>query len=103
MGVRVSKLNRLIGARRIKQFEVNPPLLTPKGYIPVCVGVDDDTRKFIVHMTTLRDADFLELLCKSAEEYGFSNEGVLRIPYEAKAFEEWFMRRAAKRKIVRVS
>ncbi|XP_022724828.1 auxin-responsive protein SAUR40-like [Durio zibethinus] len=99
MGVGASKLNRLIGARRIKRFGV--PQLTPKGYVPVCVGLNDDTRRFIVHTTTLRDADFSEMLCKSAEEYGFCNEGILRIPYEAKDFEEWIMRRA-KRKIVRV-
>ncbi|XVF25266.1 hypothetical protein REPUB_Repub13aG0198400 [Reevesia pubescens] len=101
MGVRATKLNRLIGTRRIiKRFGVAP--LTPRGYVPVCVGVNDDTRRFIVHTTTLRDEDFLEMLCKSAEEYGFCNEGILRIPYEAKDFEEWIMRRS-KRKIVRVN
>ncbi|XVF74253.1 hypothetical protein PTKIN_Ptkin13bG0095400 [Pterospermum kingtungense] len=100
MGVRASKLNRLIGARRINSFRVPP--FTPKGYVPVCVGVNDDTRRFMVHTTTLRDADFLEMLRKSAEEYGFCNQGVLRILYEAKDFEEWIMRRT-KRKIVRVN
>ncbi|XWS16119.1 hypothetical protein CRYUN_Cryun34aG0058300 [Craigia yunnanensis] len=100
MGVGASKLNRLIGSRRIKGFGIPP--LTPKGYVPVSVGVNDDTRRFIVHTTTLRDADFLEMLCKSAEEYGFCNEGILRIPYEAKDFEEWIMR-SAKRKIIRVN
>ena len=70
MGVTGCKLNRLIrGGRRINRFGVPP--LTPKGYVPVCVGVNDDTRRFIVHTTTLRNADFLEMLCKSAEENGF--------------------------------
>ncbi|WRX26647.1 Small auxin-up RNA - like 10 [Theobroma cacao] len=101
MGARASKLNRLIGGRRSLRFGVPPS--TPKGYVPVCVGVNDDTRRFIVHTTTLRDADFLELLCKSAEEYGFCNQGILRIPYAAKDFEEWIMMRRAKQKIVRVS
>ncbi|XWS12197.1 hypothetical protein CRYUN_Cryun37aG0069300 [Craigia yunnanensis] len=96
MGVGASKLNRFIGARRIQRFGVPP--LTPKSYVPVCVGVNDDTRRFIVHTTTLRDADFLEMLCKSAEEYGFCNEGILRIPYEVKDFEKWIMR-SVKRKI----
>ncbi|XP_022720803.1 auxin-induced protein 6B-like [Durio zibethinus] len=99
MGVRASKLNRLIGTGRVKWFRV--PTSTPKGYVPVSVGVNDDTRRFIVHTTTLRDADFLEMLCKSAEEYGFHGEGILRIPCNAKDFEEWIMTRA-KRKIVRV-
>ncbi|XVF86958.1 hypothetical protein PTKIN_Ptkin18bG0082200 [Pterospermum kingtungense] len=102
MGVRASKLNRyLIATGRVKRSGVPP--LTPKGYVPVSVGVNDDTRRFIVHTTTLRDADFLEMLCKSAEEYGFCNEGVLRIPYEAKDFEEWVMIRRAYPKIIRVN
>ena len=100
MGVGASKLNRLIGAGRIQRLGVPP--LTRKGYVPVCVGVNDDTRRFIVHTTTLRDADFVEMLCKSADEYGFCNEGILRIRYEAKDFEEWIMK-SAKRKIVRIN
>ncbi|KAH7565674.1 hypothetical protein JRO89_XS09G0243100 [Xanthoceras sorbifolium] len=45
----------------------------------------------MVHRKALGEADFLELLCKAADEYGFCHEGVLRIPYEAKEFEEWMM------------
>jgi SAUR family protein len=93
MGVRGSKLSELIGSRgggRVKR-----PAPAPRGYVPVSVGVNNDTcRRFMVHTTTLTDADFLELLCRSAEEYGFCNEGVLRIPYEAKDFEERMMRRS---------
>ncbi|GLT56055.1 hypothetical protein SLA2020_291280 [Shorea laevis] len=104
MGMRGSKLSRLIGARGNEKGSVGGSLrqLTPKGYVPVCVGVDGETRRFIVHWTMLaRDADFLDLLCKSAEEYGFCNDGVLKIPHEAKDFEERIVRRA-KQKILRV-
>ncbi|KAE8689892.1 hypothetical protein F3Y22_tig00110931pilonHSYRG00252 [Hibiscus syriacus] len=96
MGVRASRLTKLVGDRRYKQVGFTP--LTPKGYVPVRVGVNDDTRQFIVHRKTLCDKDFSDMLCKSAEEYGFCNEGVLRIRCEAKDFEEWIMRRT-KRKI----
>lgn len=101
MGLRASKLSKIIGARGVNKFSRGPPILTPKGYVPICVGVNNDTRRFIVHTTALGDADFLELLYISAEEYGFCNQGILRIPFEAKDFEEWMIR-GAKRKVLRV-
>ncbi|KAL0332614.1 UNVERIFIED_CONTAM: Auxin-responsive protein SAUR40 [Sesamum calycinum] len=72
-----------------------------KGYIPVAVGVDQETKRFMVHTTALSNAEFVQLLCRSAEEYGFCNKGILRIPYDAKAFEEW-MSRSTEQKIIRV-
>ncbi|CAN6573647.1 unnamed protein product [Malus baccata var. baccata] len=78
------------------------PSMTPKGYVPVCVGVDGDTKRFIVHTTLLRHTKFLELLSKSAEEYDFCNDGVLRIPCEAKDFEEYWMTKTSKPKIYKV-
>ncbi|XP_050234679.1 auxin-responsive protein SAUR40-like [Mercurialis annua] len=92
MGVKASKLSQLIGAKNVKRLVC--PSTAPRGYVPICVGVNDDIRRFVVHTRALGDAEFLELLCKSAEEYGFCNQGVLRIPYEAKDFEEWMIRRA---------
>lgn len=100
MGAGPSKLisGRIIGGagRRKKQYKrlgsaaTAATMAPPKGYVPVCVGVNDDqTTRFIVHTTMLREDDFLEFLCRAAEEYGFCNDGVLRIPYEAKEFEEW--------------
>ncbi|KAE8721337.1 17.4 kDa class III heat shock family protein [Hibiscus syriacus] len=100
MGVRASRLTKLVGDRRFKQVGFTP--LTPKGYVPLCVGVNNDMRRFIVHRETLCDKDFSEMLSNSAEEYGFCNEGVLRIRCEVKDFEECIMRRT-KWKIVRVT
>ncbi|TKY64223.1 Auxin-induced protein, ARG7 [Spatholobus suberectus] len=48
----------------------------------------------MVHTRALGDASFRELLGGSAEEYGFRNEGVLKIPFEAQDFEEWLIRRS---------
>ncbi|XP_048428423.1 auxin-responsive protein SAUR72-like [Pyrus x bretschneideri] len=98
-GVRSSKLlSQLIGAPVVKRLK-NTPSMTPKGYVPVCVGVDGDTKRFMIHTTLFRHADFSELLYKSAEEYGFCNDGVLRIPYEAKDFENHWMIKRSKPKI----
>ncbi|KAH9665403.1 auxin responsive protein [Citrus sinensis] len=102
MGVSSSKLSWLIGGGRAYYKRLRGTsscstaqlMTTPKGYVPICVGLGNDTKLFIVHTTALGDADFLQFLCKSAEEYGFCNEGILRIPCEAEAFEDWVIRRA---------
>ncbi|KAK9101600.1 hypothetical protein Scep_025030 [Stephania cephalantha] len=98
MGVRASKLKVIffesngVGRRRLSLSEAPS---TRRGYVPVCVGVDNETSKrFMVHTTSLGTQEFADFLCMSAEEYGFCNQGVLRIPYEAKDFEDWMVRRA---------
>lgn len=96
MGGRGSKLisNWVAGGSAYNYKLIEGPLLAPKGYVPICVGTNDDTcRRFIVHIRALRGAFFCELLGKSAEEYGYMNEGVLRIPFEVQAFEECFIRK----------
>ncbi|KAK9078390.1 hypothetical protein SSX86_002447 [Deinandra increscens subsp. villosa] len=81
MGIKGSKLCKIMRYRSS---------IVPKGYVPISVGVNDETTKrFIIHTTALSHTDFLELLCISADEYGFTNNGVLRIPYDTSAFEEW--------------
>lgn len=76
--------------------------LVPKGYVPISVGVNEETAKrFFIHTTTLSHTDFLEFLRSSAEEYGFLNNGVLRIPYETREFEEW-IKKDGKYKMLKV-
>ncbi|KAM7471897.1 hypothetical protein LguiA_010080 [Lonicera macranthoides] len=99
MGVKASKMSKImggIGTGGVRRLMRGPPL-TPKGYIPVSVGVNEEKKRFMVHKTALRDAEFLEFLCRSAEEYGFCNQGIIKIPYEAKDFEEWMIKRAKQR------
>lgn len=107
MGVRASKLRRIVGVggngsiinKRLKYMSGRrgQEQRVPKGYIPISVGVNDERReRFVVHTTALSDADFLDLLYRSAEEYGFSNQGILRIPYEAQAFQERLLIRLAR-------
>ncbi|KAJ7951455.1 Auxin-responsive protein [Quillaja saponaria] len=108
MGVRTSKLRKRVGDgqgvyKRLKGPTSTTTLATPRGYVPICVGRNENTSKrFMVHTTALEDAEFSEMLFKSAEEYGFCNEGILRIPFEAKEFEEWMIRRRSKRMLLRV-
>ncbi|XP_054783970.1 uncharacterized protein LOC129290933 [Prosopis cineraria] len=64
-----------------------------KGYVPVKVGMDEESsRRFMVETKALRDARFCELLSKSAEELGFYNDGVLRILSEPHDFELCFLK-----------
>ncbi|WCJ39347.1 SAUR-like auxin-responsive protein family [Euphorbia peplus] len=97
MGATSSKLGKIIGAKSVIKKRLSASSSSssaPKGYVPICVGINDDIKRFVVHTKALRDAEFLQLLRKSAEEYGFRNDGVLRIPYEANDFEEWIIRKA---------
>ncbi|KAK7275531.1 hypothetical protein RIF29_16650 [Crotalaria pallida] len=76
-------------------------VLASRGYFPIYVGTNEDTcRRFMVHTRVLGDADFCELLGRSAEEYGFRNDGVLRILFEAQDFEEWLIKKS-NNKIIR--
>ncbi|KAL6144424.1 PREDICTED: uncharacterized protein LOC101292332 [Fragaria vesca subsp. vesca] len=100
MGVRGSRLSQIIGVS--KRLRSSTPVMTPRGYVPVCVGVDGDFQRFMVHTKLLGHQEFMELLYRSAEEYGFCNDGVLRIPYEAKDFEEYWMIKKSKPKIFKV-
>ncbi|MQL41693.1 SAUR-like auxin-responsive family protein, partial [Escherichia coli] len=95
--VRESKLGKWVGGGSAFR-RIEGPLLASRGYFPICVGTNEDTcRRFMVHTRVLGNADFCELLGKSAEEYGFRNDGVLRIIFEAQDFEEWFIRKSNKK------
>ncbi|KAG4124588.1 hypothetical protein Goshw_022699 [Gossypium schwendimanii] len=60
----------------------------PEGHFPVYVGMDQtSTRRFIVSAELLRRPIFVELLNRSAQEYGYEQRGVLRIPINIVVFE----------------
>ncbi|RDX78505.1 hypothetical protein CR513_41210, partial [Mucuna pruriens] len=95
MGVRESKLRKwLSGGSAAYYYKcLEDTILVPKeGYVPICVGKSDDTcKRFMVHTRAFGDAYFHEVLHRSAEEYGYRNEGVLRILSEPQDFEEWLI------------
>ncbi|KAL2336376.1 hypothetical protein Fmac_010822 [Flemingia macrophylla] len=86
---------------KLRKTDKGTSLSVPKGYVPICVGKSGNTCKcFMVLIRALGDAYFCELLGGSEEEYGFRNEGILKIPFEARDFEEWLMGKSNNGKIV---
>ncbi|XP_065864962.1 auxin-responsive protein SAUR72-like [Euphorbia lathyris] len=57
----------------------------PEGHVPVYVG--DEMERFIVSAELLNHPIFIGLLNKSAQEYGYDQKGVLRIPCHVVVFE----------------
>ncbi|KAK1367275.1 Auxin-responsive protein SAUR72 [Heracleum sosnowskyi] len=57
----------------------------PEGHLPVYVG--DESARFIVSAELLNHPIFIMLLNKSAQEYGYEQKGVLRIPCRVFVFE----------------
>ncbi|KAL6546977.1 Auxin-responsive protein saur72 [Orobanche minor] len=57
----------------------------PQGHLPVYVG--DEMERFVVSADLLNHPIFVELLDKSAQEYGYEQKGVLRIPCHVILFE----------------
>ncbi|XP_010246428.1 PREDICTED: auxin-responsive protein SAUR71-like [Nelumbo nucifera] len=57
----------------------------PEGHLPVYVG--EEMERFIVSAEFLNHPIFVLLLKKSAQEYGYEQKGVLRIPCHVFVFE----------------
>ncbi|CAI9754076.1 unnamed protein product [Fraxinus pennsylvanica] len=58
----------------------------PKGYIAVCTG--KELKRFVIPMEYLGHQAFRILLREAEEEFGFQQEGVLKIPCEVELFEK---------------
>ncbi|KAF7825166.1 auxin-responsive protein SAUR71-like [Senna tora] len=102
MGATVSKL--MGGSSSVYAYKrLEKAVLGPKGYVPICVGLDEENcMRFMVHTKAFKDASFCELLRKSEDEYGFRNEGILKVVFEVQDFEDWITKRCIKKKIMRV-
>ncbi|KAF5728195.1 auxin-induced protein 15A-like [Tripterygium wilfordii] len=72
--------SRASSARRIGRTKS-----VPEGHVPVYVG--DEMERFVVSAELLNHPVFVGLLNKSAQEYGYEQEGVLRIPCHVLVFE----------------
>ncbi|KAK9097705.1 hypothetical protein Syun_024750 [Stephania yunnanensis] len=67
----------------------------PKGFLAVYVG--DAMRRFVIPAVYLSVPDFQILMERAAEEFGFQQEGALRIPNcDEQDFEEVLIRCLAK-------
>ncbi|KAL0911098.1 hypothetical protein M5K25_019211 [Dendrobium thyrsiflorum] len=71
----------------------------PKGYVPILVGDEGDEieERFFVHITMLRDPSIVELFEKAAMEFGYRQEGVLRIPCGVEQFRRTVAERRRER------
>ena len=59
-----------------------------RGYVPLLVGGDDeDEEKFVVHLTQLKNPNVSCLLDMAAQEFGYGQQGVLRIPCDVQQFK----------------
>ncbi|GAB2222846.1 hypothetical protein Droror1_Dr00016974 [Drosera rotundifolia] len=58
----------------------------PPGHFPVYVG--DEMERFVVNAEMLRHPVFVRLLRRSAQEYGYEQQGVIRIPCRVVVFEQ---------------
>lgn len=58
----------------------------PKGFLAVCVG--KEFKRFIIPTEYLRHQAFEMLLREAEEEFGFQQEGVLKIPCQVSVFEK---------------
>ncbi|XP_071710936.1 uncharacterized protein [Rutidosis leptorrhynchoides] len=59
-----------------------------KGYLAVCVGrEEDEMKKFVIPTDYLAHQAFSVLLRDAEEEFGFQQEGILKIPCDVPLFE----------------
>ncbi|RDX89228.1 Auxin-responsive protein SAUR72, partial [Mucuna pruriens] len=72
---------RLAAAAKIRRSSA----LVPEGHVPVYVG--DEMERFVVGAELLNHPVFVKLLNESAQEYGYDQQGVLRLPCCVLVFE----------------
>ncbi|KAK7271314.1 hypothetical protein RJT34_27101 [Clitoria ternatea] len=59
--------------------------VVPEGHVPIYVG--DEMERFVVSAELLNHPVFVKLLNQSAQEYGYEQQGVLRLPCHVFVFE----------------
>lgn len=64
----------------------------PRGCIPVLVGSDGSMERFVVQVKVLREPCIMELLNMAAQEFGYGQQGILRIPCDAEHFRQMIHR-----------
>ncbi|KAK4484915.1 hypothetical protein RD792_007516 [Penstemon davidsonii] len=75
--------SRCEAARRSESFRKGGGV--PQGHLPVYVG--EEMERFVVSAELLHHPIFMELLNRSAQEYGYEHQGALRIPCHVFLFE----------------
>ncbi|KAJ1416722.1 Small auxin-up RNA [Sesbania bispinosa] len=70
---------------RAESFRRKRGAAVPEGHVPVYVG--EEMERFVVSAELLNHPVFVKLLNRSAQEYGYEQKGVLRIPCHVIIFE----------------
>lgn len=60
----------------------------PKGYVPVLAGKDEMMERFLLRVKLFNDPRIVMLLEKAADEFGYKQEGILRIPCDLDYFRQ---------------
>ncbi|XP_047336874.1 auxin-responsive protein SAUR71-like [Impatiens glandulifera] len=74
-----------VSGSKSRRSKVRSSDIVPVGHIPLYVG--DEMERFVVSADLLNHPIFVMLLNKSAQEYGYEQIGVLRIPCHVLVFE----------------
>jgi SAUR family protein len=65
---------------------------TPKGYVPIVLVGDGDEgcaeERVLVHVAMLKEPCMEGLLEMAAQQFGYGQQGVLRIPCDARQFHQ---------------
>nr|XP_010923787.1 uncharacterized protein LOC105046773 [Elaeis guineensis] len=61
----------------------------PKGYVPMLVGGEEgEVERVLVRVRLLKDPRFAALLEMAAMEFGYRQQGILRVPWDAQKFRQ---------------
>ncbi|KAG9439507.1 hypothetical protein H6P81_019672 [Aristolochia fimbriata] len=60
----------------------------PKGYVPVLVGSEKKMERVLIHTKQFRHPYFAVLLDMAADEFGYEQQGILRIPCDVEYFRQ---------------
>lgn len=61
-------------------------LSVARGHVPMLVGRGKEKERFLVHTKLLKHPRFIALLELAAKEFGYEQQGILRIPCDIKHF-----------------
>ncbi|KAJ4958468.1 hypothetical protein NE237_025579 [Protea cynaroides] len=82
----INFLKRTLSFSEVSSVSRGGGHIIPKGFLAVCVG--KELKRYIIPTEYLGHRAFGILLREAEEEFGFQNEGVLRIPCEVSLFEK---------------
>lgn len=74
--------------RRLVDEDECSPSGVPRGYVPMLVGSEKMMERFVVHTKLLRHPSMKALLEMAALEFGYEQQGILKIPCDPRYFSQ---------------